>query len=48
MYYYICINIQGHTRDVYSIAYSPDGKYIISGSDDNSIKIWESDSGKEL
>ncbi len=42
------IKIQGHTSNIYSVAYSPDGKYIISGSDDRSIKIWESDTGKEL
>ena len=24
-----------------SVAYSPDGQYIISGSDDNTVRIWD-------
>ncbi len=40
--------MQGHTGLIFSIAYSPNGKYIISGSEDNSIKIWDSDTGIEL
>jgi WD40 repeat protein len=36
-----CIKtLEGHTYDIYSVAYSPDGKYIISGSGDKTIKIW--------
>lgn len=31
----------GHTDDVDSVAYSPDGQRIVSGSDDGSIKVWE-------
>ena len=30
----------GHSYPVNSVAYSPDGKRIISGSNDNIIKIW--------
>ena len=28
-----------------SVAYSPDGKRIISGSSDNTIKIWDANTG---
>ena len=31
---------QGHTSDDYSIAFSPDGATIASGSLDNTIKLW--------
>ena len=32
---------KGHTSSIYAIAISPDGKYIVSGSDDDTIKIWD-------
>ena len=31
----------GHTDGVTSVAFSPDGKYALSGSDDKTIKLWE-------
>ncbi len=33
---------------VYSLAYSPDGKVIITGSDDKTVRLWGVDSGKTL
>ena len=32
--------LKGHSEIVYSVAYSPDGKRIISGSADETVKIW--------
>jgi len=34
-----------HNYRVYSVAWSPDGKKIASGSFDFTIKIWDSESG---
>ena len=36
-----------HEESVTSIAYSPDGCYLASGSQDNTIKIWDLVTGKE-
>ncbi|MHA2125544.1 MAG: NosD domain-containing protein [Promethearchaeota archaeon] len=38
--------IEGHDKGVSSVAISPNGEFIISGSHDKSIKIWELATGK--
>ncbi|NCS50466.1 MAG: protein kinase [Microcystis aeruginosa BK11-02] len=40
--------LTGHSYSVYSVVYSPDGRYLASGSWDNTIKIWEVATGKQL
>ena len=30
-----------HSREINSVAFSPDGKMIVSGSDDKTIKVWD-------
>jgi WD40 repeat protein len=30
-----------HSRQVNSMAFSPDGSSIVSGSDDKTIKVWD-------
>ncbi|RPH88674.1 MAG: WD40 repeat domain-containing protein, partial [Chroococcales cyanobacterium metabat2.561] len=32
--------LAGHSNVVWSVVYSPDGRYLASGSWDNTIKIW--------
>ena len=40
--------LRGHSDCVTSVAYSPDGKHIVSGSRDNTVKIWDAQSGEEV
>ena len=46
---------RGHANDVTAVAFSPatpsdpsGGKFVLTGSRDNTAKIWERDSGKEI
>ncbi len=34
--------------NVSSVAFSPDGKYVVSGSGDNTVRVWEASTGKEI
>lgn len=38
----------GHTDRVNSVAFSPDGSHIISAARDNSIKLWDVATGREI
>ena len=38
----------GHTGGTISVAWSPDGKQLASGSIDKTIKIWDRKTGQEL
>ena len=40
--------LRGHAAWVVSVAWSPDGKHIASGSHDDTVKVWEVADGKEL
>ena len=40
--------LTGHSCWVQSVVYSPDGRYLASGGGDNTIKIWEIATGREL
>ena len=40
--------LTGHSDLVYSVAYSPDGKHVVSGSRYNTVKVWDAQTGKEV
>jgi len=40
--------LTGHSDYVRSVAYSPDGKHIVSGSDDRTVKVWDAQTGKAV
>lgn len=42
------ITLNGHTNGVHSVVVSPDGKLLASGSYDNTVKLWEIESRKEI
>lgn len=37
--------LEGHSRAVMSVAFSPDGQRLASASLDNTIKIWDATTG---
>ncbi|MCA9238990.1 MAG: hypothetical protein KDA37_02270 [Planctomycetales bacterium] len=38
----------GHANDVASVAFSPDGRQVLTGSSDNTAKLRDADSGRQL
>ena len=38
----------GHSATVESVTYSPDGKFIASGSSDNTTRLWNAATGQEI
>ena len=40
--------LTGHSRMVLSVAFSRDGKWIVSGSVDKLVKIWDAETGAEV
>lgn len=42
------IVLNGHTDEVYSVAFSSDAKLIVSGSNDRSIRVWDALTGQGI
>ncbi|MDR3301898.1 MAG: caspase family protein [Spirochaetaceae bacterium] len=42
------LTLKGHGVRVNAVFFSPDGRLIVSGARDRSVKVWDAESGKEL
>lgn len=42
------VKLTGHTLPIEALAYSPDGRLAVSGSRDETVRLWDLQSGKEL
>ena len=40
--------MEGHSDCVRSVAFSPDGAHVVSGSVDNTVRIWDATTGAEV
>ena len=42
-----CLTLRGHEDGVTCVAFSADGRQIVSGSVDRSVRVWDAETGKE-
>ncbi len=40
--------LRGHTRPIWSVAYSPDGSLLATGSDDTTLRLWDPANGRQI
>jgi WD40 repeat protein len=44
----VVVTLEGHTEIVSTVAFSPDGQYVMTGSFDKTLRVWETRTGKEI
>jgi serine/threonine protein kinase len=42
------VTLEGHSYYVNSVSFSPDGSRIVSGSHDETLKVWDAETGQEM
>src|SRR5262245_31126417 len=40
--------LKGHSEAVYAVAYTPDGRYVVTASFDKTLKVWDAATAKEV
>jgi len=45
---YTIVPRAGHSSEIHSVAFSPDGRLALTGSEDNTAKMWDVATGREL
>ena len=40
--------LKGHTNNVFTVAFSPDGTLLASGGNDNIVNVWDAKTGENI